>query len=343
MPLSFPPQLPAGESIVIALTRHERELFFGDRNLTLIPNVRLLADDDLAPADWAARLAASRPTVLVTAWTTPALPESWLQQADCPLRFVCHVTGSVRRLVPRSFLERGGVITNWGGTVSEQVAEHALLLALGALRNAARWSGFIAAHGDRNGLEQLATRTLFGRRLGLHGFGSVARALIPLLRPFGVSIAAYSAGVPAALMREAGVIPAESLPALFAGSEVLFECEALTPATTASVTAEILALLPDNAVFVNVGRGQLVDEAALAHEARSGRLRLALDVVSAEPLTPNSPFYGLPNVILSPHIAGPTGDRYRQCGENALDNLAAFLRGEPPPGQISLASYDRAT
>jgi phosphoglycerate dehydrogenase-like enzyme len=166
---------------------------------------------------------------------------------------------------------------------------------------------------------------------------------VPLLRPFGVAITAYSAGVPAALMQEAGIVPAASLAALFAGSEVLFECEALTPATESSVTAEHLARLPDDAVFVNVGRGQLVDELALAREARSGRLRLALDVVNTEPLTADSPFFGLPNVMLSPHIAGPTGDRYRQCGDNALANLAAFLRGETPPAQITLASYDRAT
>lgn len=330
-------------TVVVALTARERNLFFGEHDFSGILNVRLLDDADLVPATWPALLASLQPVVLVTAWSTPALPEAWLNQPGCPLRFVCHVTGSVRRLVPRSFLERGGVVTNWGGSISEQVAEHALLLALGALRNAAGWADFIATHGGRNQLEQLGTRTLFGRRVGLHGFGSVARALVPLLRPFGVSLAAYSAGVPAALMREAGIAPAHSLEALFAGSEVLFECEALTPATHASVTAEVLARLPDDAVFVNVGRGQVVDEAALAREARTRRLRLALDVTCADPLTPASPLHGLPNVILSPHIGGPTGDRYRQCGIHALANLDAFARGEAPPAQISLTSYDRAT
>lgn len=343
--MTYPPPRSSSASgtVAVALTAHERELFFGDRDLSGIPGVWLLADADLSPGTWPALLDTLQPTVLVTAWSTPPLSEAWLQRPDCPLRFVCHVTGSVRRLVPRTFLARGGVISNWGGSVSEQVAEHALLLALGALRNAGRWAGFIANGGNRERLEQLGTRTLFGRRLGIHGFGSVARALVPLLRPFGATIAAYSAGVPPALMHEAGIVPAESLSALFAGSEILFECEALTPGTELSVTAELLALLPDDAVFVNVGRGQLVDETALAHEARSGRLRLALDVVNDEPLSAGSPFFGLPNVILSPHIGGPTADRYRQCGDNALANLAAFLRDEPLPGGISLASYDRAT
>jgi phosphoglycerate dehydrogenase-like enzyme len=94
---------------------------------------------------------------------------------------------------------------------------------------------------------------------------------------------------------------------------------------------------------VNIGRGRLVDEAALQREAAAGRLRVALDVVTAEPLTMSSPFAGLRDVILSPHIAGPTTDRYGQCGRFALANLAAFLRGETPPAAISLATYDRAT
>lgn len=70
-------------------------------------------------------LALTAPEVLVTGWSTPPLPEAWLAADGCPLRYVCHVTGSVRRLVPQSFLERGGKVSNWGEQVGPQVAEHA--------------------------------------------------------------------------------------------------------------------------------------------------------------------------------------------------------------------------
>src|SRR5688572_1084739 len=106
LPSSVP--FPAHGTVAVALTAHERELFFGDRDLSGIPGIRLLVDTDLSSGTWPALLDSLQPTVLVTAWSTPALPEAWLQHPDCPLRFVCHVTGSVRRLVPRSFLLRGG-------------------------------------------------------------------------------------------------------------------------------------------------------------------------------------------------------------------------------------------
>lgn len=328
--------------IVLALSPRERGLFFGQHAATRIAGWQILDDADLAPSHWEDSLRRTQPTVLVTGWSTPPISASWLLQPGCPLQYVCHVTGSVRHLVPRQFLERGGTVTNWGETVSAQVAEHALLLALAALRNAGEWAASIATRDPRR-TGPLATKTLFGRHVGLHGFGSVARALVPLLRPFGVTMAAHSAGVPAAFMEEWGVKPVAALGDLFASSEVLFECEALTPATEGSVSGAVLARLPDDAVFVNVGRGGVVDEDALTREARAGRLRLGLDVTRSEPLTHASPFFGLPNVVLSPHIGAPTLDRYRQCGEYALANLEAFLRGAIPPAAISLAAYDRAT
>ncbi len=326
--------------VVVALTERERSLFF---NGDVMPPGVVLDDADFEPARWEACLECERPEVVVSGWSTPPIPERWLTRPDCSLRYVCHVAGSVRALVPRSFVERGGLVTNWGDAVSPQVAEHALLLALAALRHADRWPGFIERDPVTRRIEEIGTRTLFGRRVGIHGFGAVARALLPLLAPFGVTVSAFSLGVPWKLMSDAGVKPCESLRELFRDSDVLFECEALTPATERSVSADVLAALPDDAVFVNVGRGRLVDDLALQREAQSGRLRVALDVVADEPLAGDSPFVTCGNGILSPHIGGPTLDRYRRCGQVALANLASFLRGETPASAITLAAYDRAT
>ncbi len=331
--------------IVAALTARERALFLQ----TALPRhafasrIRFAEDGDLVPEVWATRLDEWQPEVLLTAWSTPPLPDAWLARRDCPLRYLCHVTGSVRQIVPRSFLEHGGYATNWGEEISGQVAEHGLLLALAALRNQKDWPLFIARPVSTRHITELSTRTLFGLRVGLHGFGSVARALLPLLRPFGVSIAAYSAGVPSEYYAQHEVRSATSLHDLFASSDVLIECESLTPATHGTVTGDVLAALPDDAVFVNIGRGAVVDETALLREAAAGRLRVALDVSAAEPLTPDSPVVRSGQVILSPHIGGPTADRYAECGARALDNLDRFLDGRPLGSVISLAAYDRAT
>jgi phosphoglycerate dehydrogenase-like enzyme len=292
----------------------------------------------------AARWRELNPHIVLTGWSTGPLPTAWLESRECALRYVCHLAGSVRAVVPRTFIERGGLVTNWGNLASGAVAEHALLLALAALRNLDAWPTVIQGlDGAGSHVEHLKTRSLFGRSVGIHGFGRVARALVPLLRPFGVTIRAYSAGVPKALMQAVGVTPSTALLALFSQSEVLFECEGLTAATTGSVTAEALAALPADAVFVNIARGGLVDEAALVREAASGRIRVALDVVVSGRLTPKSDFCRIPGSVLSPHIGGPTLDQYSRCGDFALRNLARFVQGEPLEAIITVADYDRST
>jgi phosphoglycerate dehydrogenase-like enzyme len=327
----------------MALTRDERALFFPELDWRAELPTAQWRDIDLATGGWEKALREIAPDVIVTGWRTPPLPVMWIEEPACPLRYVCHVTGSVRQLVPRSFIARGGLATNWGTLASPAVAEHALLLALGALRNLPHWAGFIAQLPDRREIAQLETRTLHGRRVGVHGFGGVARALLPLLQPFGVEIAVHAAGVPAELILAAGARPVDSAEELFAQSEVLFECEALTVATAGIVDGALLARLPRGAVFVNVGRGALVDEGALCAAAREGRLRVAVDVIRDEPATPASPLVQLGGALVSPHIGGPTRDLYGECGAFAWRNLRRFLAGQPLEAVITLPIYDRAT
>ena len=337
--------VPKPLKIVGALSEAERESFLAGmaNEFEQLPGeFRWLEESELSADGWAERLRALSPEVLVTGWRTPPLPETWIESSGCPLRYVCHITGSVRRLIPRVFLVREGIVTNWGSLAAAPVAEQALLLGLAGLRNLAAWRPFMNRTPTDRPME-LETRSLFGRSVGLHGFGGVARELVSLLKPFRPSIAAYSAGVPASVMRDLGVEPCASLQKLFARSEVLFDCEALTPETESSVTASILATLPDGAVFVNVGRGRIIDEDALLDEARRGRIRVAVDVVTHEPIGPGSPWLEIDGVLVSPHIGGPTHDLYPQFGRHALANVRRFLNGQPVVDAVTLATYDRST
>lgn len=282
------------------------------------------------------------PEILISAWSTPWL-EPLLLNPRCRLKYVCHLTGSVRNVVPRAFIEKGGRVTNWGTLPNLAVAEHALLLALAILRNLPGWSPFAAGPRSVSATRALGTQTLCGRRIGIHGFGGVAQALVRILKPFTGSIASYSAGVPAEFMRAHGVEPVNSLGELCAQSEVFFECEALTPATRRSIAAPELARLPGDAVFVNVARGDLVDEEALIREASAGRIRVALDVIATEPLTPQSAVSRIKGAVLSPHIAGPTLDQYAQVGELAVANLERYVTGGMLQAEVTLEVYDRST
>lgn len=341
---SAPRVLPRVSRILWAFSEEEKAIFLPHYQPELFSAIdcRWFDPRQRSLGAWSQMLHDFRPDVLVSSWTTPRLIEE--EDGTFPVKYVCHVAGTIRHIVPRAFLEQGGIVTNWGGMAAPQVAEHALLLALAALRHITAWKSVAETLSSTSPhpILQVGTRTLMGRRVGIHGFGHIARELIRLLQPFGVKIVCYSKGVPPDLIAKAGVVPCENLGAVLARSEVFFECEALTPESAGSVTGEMLSMLPDESVVVNVGRAQVVDETALYRETASGRIRVALDVVS-EPTWAASSFLTLPGVIVSPHIGGPTEDRFAACGELAMRNLQRYGRGEPLESRVTLEIYDRST
>jgi len=337
----MPRRSPAGHGpSVIALSEREIALFLPgslrNRLGALLPAAHWI-DPSTAQSDWNGLLARTSPEIILSGWHTPPLSID-----SAALRYVCHIAGSVRRHVPRVLLESGVLVTNWGETVSETVAEGALGLILGALRRTQEFGRVM--HRERGWQWMPAgTQSLFDRRVGLHGFGSVARSLIPMLRLFRCPVKVFTTGVPAHWYTDHGVERADSLDELFGWSDVVIEAEALTSENRGAVNEGLLRRLRRGSVFVNVGRGGLVDEAALARVAAENGLRLGLDVFDVEPLPVDSPLRGLPDAVLSPHLAGPTDDRAHLCGEFALRNIERYLAGETPEGTVSLAVYDRAT
>jgi phosphoglycerate dehydrogenase-like enzyme len=330
---------------IIALSDQEMEDFFPgalQAELEALLPVHRRIKSPLSPADWQ-RLWQEYPAeILVSAWQTPPL-NGILTPADIKsLKYVCHCAGTVRKLVPRDLIANGLVVTNWGGSVSGTVAECTLMLILMALRRASYWA--VAMH--RDGLwknSQTTTQSLIGRRVGIHGFGAISQCLTPMLQPFTKDIQTYSPMVPDAILAQHGVKRSHSLKELFSSSDVVVELAAATPENHHIVTEEILRLIPAGGTFVNVGRGCVIDEAALLRVARDGRIQIALDVYETEPLPADSPLRGLPNVTLLPHLGGPTRDRRRDSGQLALKNLRNYLRNESLDAVVNLVVYDRST
>jgi len=329
-------------SLLAALTPQELAEFLPgpllDEIRALTPRFDHVDTAGLGEADFHRALAAADPEILVACWKTPPLP------AVLPprLRYVCYLAGSIKRLVRREHIARGLLVSNWGGSISRIVAEWALFHMLSCLRRATFWT--LAMHREgawKDGGTE--TASLFGRRVGLHGFGLVARELARLLQPFGCAISACAPDVTPEIERHHGITAAPSLEALFADNDIVVELAPLIPATTGSVTERHLRLLRPGGVFVNVGRGAVVDEAALLRVAREGKIQVGLDVFTIEPLPADSAFRGLPNVTLTPHLAGPTTDRRRDAGAFALENLRAYAAGRPLPAGIDLRVYDRST
>lgn len=338
------PIAPATKRLVIALPQSWLDDFVGPDG---VARLRAAFDDCVTlPAAvgearrWADDVVAARPHAILSGWGTPPIPAA----AMPPLAIVAHTAGSVRGLVTREMIARGLLVTNWGPAAAPAVAEAALMLVLACLRRLNHWS--LVMHRDRGwgGLGSAESGVgLYGRRVAIHGFGNIARQFVRLISPFGCDVSAYSAGVPSTLFAEHGVRPAPSLEALFAGAEVLVEAEALTDASRGSVTEALLRSLAEGAAFVNVGRGAVVNERALERVAAEGRLQVGLDVYEREPLPASSPLRGLPNVTLTPHVAGPTRDQRRACGARAVEALCRFAAGEPIDRPIGVDEFDRST
>jgi phosphoglycerate dehydrogenase-like enzyme len=334
------------ERILFSVGPLEKKLFLPEADLTRFDDQACahINPDGISAADWENALRQHRPTVLVTAWNTPPIPVSWIESADFSLRYLCNITGSVKSVAPRILFSRGVRMTNWGTLINHTIAEHALLMVLSLLRNTPAWpAAAVSGSYSAQLMPVLRTRSLRGKRVGLHGFGAIAREIVALLKPFQVELTGFSQGVPRAFFESHGVEPCADLETLFARSDVLIECESLTPHSRGSVTADVLARLPHDAVFVNVGRGLIADEAALARLASEKRLRVGLDVFHQEPLPPDSPLAKIPGLLLSPHIAGPTWDAFPLCGDHALENLRRYLNREPLTDEITVEIYDRAT
>jgi phosphoglycerate dehydrogenase-like enzyme len=328
--------------IVAALTPQEiadflPEPLFAEAQ-ALAGHFQVMDPSGLSTADFQRALAAANPDVLLACWKTPALSAALPSR----LAYVCYLAGSLKKLVARQHLRHGLLVTNWGGSVSRVVAECALMLTLASLRRAGHWIPEMRRPGTwKNGRAEAAS--LFGRRLGLHGFGLIAREFTRLVQPFGLEITVCAPETDPALYAAHGVRPVASLEELFAHNDVIVELAPLLAETIGIVTERLLRLIPPGGVFVNVGRGAVVDEAALLRVARDGKIQVALDVYETEPLAADSGLRSLANVILLPHLGGPTVDRCRDAGGLGVRNLRAFAQGEPLESLVTPEIFDLST
>ena len=170
---------------------------------------------------------------------------------------------------------------------------------------------------------------LAGRRVIILGLGSIGTAIADRLRPFGVEVV----GV-ARTARDA-VYGLAHLDRLLPDADVLVNILPLTSATVGLLGARELARLPDGALVVNAGRGRTIDTAALVAELQSGRLRAALDVTDPEPLPGDHPLWGLPNVLITPHMGGDSTSTTTRAVELVGDQIRRFAVGEPLLNQVA--------
>ncbi len=215
------------------------------------------------------------------------------------------------------------------GINSQSVAEHALLLILACLRHLPVIHRNTVAGIWKKQEQGVQTSELHGKTVGLIGMGSIAKKLVGLLNAFGVKVLYYDPfRLDGKAEQELDVRYCE-LDNLLSESDIVSLHCPLTDGNRGLVNAESIAKMKHGAILVNTARGGLVDSKALFAALSDGRLSFAgLDVHENEPITADYPLKSLPNVILTPHIAGVTSDSFRSMMAEAMRNIALFDQGQ---------------
>jgi len=250
------------------------------------------------------------------------------------LRWVQSPAVGVGGLMFPELLASGVVITSARGIRARSIAEHVLGVTIALARRLP--AAMRAQQQHRWAQEELEgpdvdVRTLHGQRMGIVGLGSIGRALAGIASPFGFRITGIrrSAGEPPPPGVEAVWTP-DRLADLAAQSDVIVVAAPHTPDTKRLIGRRELEVVRRGALLVNVARGKLVDDDAVIEALRDGRLGgAALDVFTEEPLDPSSPYWDLPNVIVTPHVSGALRDYWTPLVALFADNLRRFERGEP--------------
>ncbi|MFP5450649.1 MAG: phosphoglycerate dehydrogenase [Thermoleophilia bacterium] len=220
---------------------------------------------------------------------------------------------------------RGIIVCNAAGSNSLSAAEHAIALMLSQARNVAQaHSSLVAGRWDRS---KYAGIEITGKTLGVVGFGRIGQMVAERAKGLGMHVIAFDPFVTEARYRELGVEQAESPEALYAVSDFVTLHLASTPETRGSIGREVFAAMKPGARLINAARGDIVDTEALVEAIAGGHLGGAgIDVFPQEPTT-ESPLFGLPGVVVTPHLGASTSEAQDRAGVVVAEQVAAALTG----------------
>ena len=226
--------------------------------------------------------------------------------------------------------EKNIVVVNIPDIFTEEVADQAFALLLALNRQVVFCHEMVRAGRWNEVRPLLSIPKIPGKTLGLVAFGNIARAVARRARGFNVQILAYDPYVTAEAMREHGVEKVE-LDDLFRRSDFISSHLPHTSETFHHLGERQFSQMKPSAIFVNTGRGRVVDEAALVAALQAGKLAGAgLDVFEDEPIAPDNPLLGLPNVVLTPHMASASNESDIARRYRAGEEIAAVLSGRQP-------------
>ena len=285
------------------------------------PDWQVLTPDDVAklPGKLTEALADADALVVRSA---VQVDDAMLEHAPT-LRVIGRAGVGVDNIDAEAATRRGIVVMNTPGANAVAVAELTLGLMLALARKLTQANATMhAGKWEKKSLQGLELR---GKTLGILGLGRIGLEVAKRAKGFGMELAAHDPFVPAAVAREAG-IKLVSTEELFAASDYLTLHVGLTPQTAGIINERTLATMKKGVRILNCARGELIEDTALVAALSSGHVAgAALDVFTQEPLK-DSPYFNLPNVILTPHIAGSTDEAQEAIGIQLAKQVREYLK-----------------
>jgi phosphoglycerate dehydrogenase-like enzyme len=228
-------------------------------------------------------------------------------------------------------LPDGVWVTNSGDVSQRVLAGHAIALMLGVMRGFHRFEPLRAR---RDYARQAMSRQLMapdGARMVILGMGRIGQDIARKAKAFDMEVICVTRAAAPAVPEIDRVVPREKVDEVLPSADVVMVAMPLDASTQGFLSAERIALMKETAVFVNISRGKVVDEVALARALAEGRIWGAgLDAFSQEPLPAASPLWDLPNVLMTPHVGGAGGrELWRRMSELVRENTRRYLSGVP--------------
>lgn len=269
--------------------------------------------------------------VCITGWNNIKFTREVLARAK-DLKLVAHTGGTVASIVSDDLYERGVKVISGNLFFAESAAEGVIAYILAALRDIPYYSNSMKRGGWKE--PDYYNEGLLDQTVGLVGFGGIAKFVIEMLKPFRANIKVFSNHLDNGAAAGYGIKKA-SLEEIFTACRIISIHLSRRPDTFHMINRKLLKMIPDGSVLVNTARGSIIDEEALTEELARGKFKAVLDVYEKEPLPYDSKLRAMKNVILMPHMAGPTIDRRKLVTIGLVDDIKSFFNGGALKNEIT--------
>jgi len=270
--------------------------------------------------------------IVVSSWGGPVMDEEFLAAAP-NVELYLYGAGSIKGLMTAAAWERGVRVTTAAAANAVPVAEFVLAQTIFSLKRGWEYIQLAKGGSSIHWLNKPVSG-MYGSKVGIVGLGQIGRKTCEMLKPFDVEVLACSIDTPSGLAGELGVTLV-SMEEIFSTCDVVSIHLPLIDATREMIGKELFSLMKPKSTFINTARGAVVNQPELIEflEERPD-VYACIDVTEPDPPAPDCPLLHMPNVVLTPHLAGAMGRECPRLGQYMVEELERYLAGWPLMGEV---------